>query len=168
MNQNDYWQTPPELFDRINAMVRHAGYLDGVQTDGATTAENPLGTAHFCYPGGPSHWVGVTYLNPPFSEARQWLERATQHHAPVVALGMTSWASNKGTIPIIQRFDIVVNLGRVNFYPDPYNMAGVKVSKARSDTSLYIWLPTGDTAELTEWVSAANREFFNHLVMGVV
>ena len=167
MNQNDYWQTPPWLWEGINDMAIQAWHLDGVQTDGASTPENPLDTPYFCYPGGSSKWVGVTYLNPPFSEAKQWLRKATDHVAPVIVLGMTSWASNQGTYPILQRFDLVVNLGRINFCPDPVNMPGVQVGKARSDTSLYIHLPSGSLEDLTDWTSAAKIVFGNRLVMGI-
>ena len=75
-HDSDEWQTPKGLYDQLNAEFEF-------MTDPCTTPDNPLGTKIFYTKednGLVQDWKGNTFINPPFSQTKEWVRQAYNIH----------------------------------------------------------------------------------------
>ena len=74
-SKKDLWQTPPELWKNINR-------LDNIDLDPCPGSGTAIGDMNFWLDLGMdglgSPWWGSVFLNPPFSQKTEWIDKAIE------------------------------------------------------------------------------------------
>mgnify|MGYP002761021448 CR=1 FL=1 len=73
-SKKDVWQTPPEVYEPI------ADAHGGIDTDPCAGRGTEIAERNIRPPenGLAQPWVGVVFMNPPFSNKTEWLEKAVE------------------------------------------------------------------------------------------
>lgn len=140
------WATPQWLFDLLDAEFHF-------DCDVCATAVDTKVPGFYFTPeldGLKQQWRGTVFMNPPYDESRQWVEKAYKSSlagATVVGLLVARTGTKYWHRYVTRAYEIRFVVGRLKF--------GDATNSAPFDSAIVIWKPGKHKEPITSWVELA-------------